>query len=141
MHYGVVNEYLEPVIILNISGTGNTSLVVDFVIDTGCTEEIILPQDLIRGEPFQLAPAEEIHMHPGIGPADGGADITVTLADGTSVRHARYPAQIDWHGERREIVAVSMGIEPLIGMGILQGSNLSVDAVPDGSVTITELSS
>ena len=25
-------------------------------------------------EPFQLAPAEEIHMHPGIGPADGGAD-------------------------------------------------------------------
>ena len=124
MHYGVVNEYLEPVIILNISGTGNTSLVVDFVIDTGCTEEIILPQEII-------ARLNLIR----------GADITVTLADGTSVRHARYPAQIDWHGERREIVAVSMGIEPLIGMGILQGSNLSVDAVPDGSVTITELSS
>ena len=28
MHYGVVNEYLEPVIILNILGTGNTGLVV-----------------------------------------------------------------------------------------------------------------
>ena len=33
-----------------------------------------------------------------------------------------------------------MGSDPLIGMGLLRGSNLSVDAIPGGLVTITELS-
>ena len=122
MHYGVVNEYLEPVISLNVLGTGNASLVVDFIIDTGCTEEIILPQQIIA----QLNLIR-------------GADVTVTLADGTSNRHARYPAQIEWHGQLREIAVVSMGAEPLVGMELLRGSNLSVDAVPGGPVTITEL--
>ena len=32
-----------------------------------------------------------------------------------------------------------MGAEPLVGMELLRGSNLSVDAVSGGSVTITEL--
>ena len=123
MHYGVVNEYLEPVISLNVLGTGNASLVVDFVIDTGCTEEIILPQQII----VQLNLIR-------------GADVTVTLADGTSNRHARYPAQIEWHGQLREIAVISMGTEPLIGMELLRGSNLSVDAIPGGSVTTAELS-
>ena len=70
MHYGVVNEYLEPVISLNVLGTGNASLVVDFVIDTGCTEEIIIPKDiidrlnLIRVDDITLALADGTHAYP-----------------------------------------------------------------------------
>ena len=44
MHYGIVNEYLEPVVSLNLLSPGGASFAVDFVIDTGCTEEVILPQ-------------------------------------------------------------------------------------------------
>lgn len=35
---------------------------------------------------------------------------------------------------------VDINPDPLIGMGLIQGSNLSVDAIPVGLVTITELS-
>ena len=52
---------------------------------------------------------------------------------------ARYNARIMWHGNSKEVVAVNMGSEPILGMQLLQGSNLSVDAVFGGSVTITEL--
>ena len=74
MHYGVVNEYLEPVISLNVLGTGKrlngASPVVDFVIDTGCTEEIIIPKDiidrlnLIRVDDITLALADGTHAYP-----------------------------------------------------------------------------
>ena len=122
MHHGVVDEYLEPVISLNVLGTGNASLVVDFVIDTGCTEEIIIPKDII--DRLNLIRVD---------------DITLALADGTVDTFARYNARIMWHGNSKEVVAVNMGSEPILGMQLLQGSNLSVDAVFGGSVTITEL--
>ena len=60
-------------------------------------------------------------------------------ADGTVDTFARYNARIMWHGNSKEVVAVNMGSEPILGMQLLQGSNLSVDAVFGGSVTITEL--
>ena len=122
MHYGIVNEYLEPVVSLNLLSPGGASLAVDFIIDTGCTEEVILPQEIIT----QLNLVR-------------GADITLVVADGTSGRRARYPVRVEWHGRVTEVAAIGMGIDPIVGMGLLRGSNLSVDAEPGGRVTITEL--
>lgn len=122
MHYGIVNEYLEPVVSLNLLSPGGGSLAVDFVIDTGCTEEVILPQGIIT----QLNLVR-------------GADITIAVGDGTYGRRARYPVHIEWHGQVTEVAAIGMGIDPLVGMGLIRGSNLSVDADPGGTVTITEL--
>ncbi len=50
------------------------------------------------------------------------------------------PASIFWHGRLREVDVVSLETDNLIGMGLLQGSNVNIDAIPGGSVTITELS-
>jgi len=122
MHYGIVNEYIEATVSLNALGAGGASVAVDFIIDTGCTEEMILPQEIIT----QLRLVR-------------GADIIIAVADGTYSRRARYPVHIEWHGHVTEVAAIGMGIEPLIGMGLLRGSNLSVDADPGGRVTITEL--
>ena len=122
MHHGVVGEYLEPGVTLIVLGANRGTVPVDFIIDTGCTEEVILPQDLI--DRLNLIRVD---------------DITLALADGTVDTFARYNARIMWHGNSKEVVAVNMGSEPILGMQLLQGSNLSVDAVFGGSVTITEL--
>ena len=122
MHYGIVNERLEATISLNALGAGATTLAIDFVIDTGCTEEMILPPEII----------DQLHRI-------RSSDMVLTVADGTTDAYARYRVSVEWHSQPREVMAIRMGTEPLVGMRLLRGSNLSVDADPGGRVTITEL--
>lgn len=122
MHYGIVNELLEATVSLNVLGSVGTNLVVDFVIDTGCTEEMILPPGII----------DQLHR-------TRSSDMMLTVADGTTDVYARYKVSVEWHGQPREAIAIRMGTEPLVGMRLLRHSNLSVDAEPGGRVTITEL--
>ena len=122
MHHGIVNEHLEATISLNVLGAGGADLTIDFVIDTGCTEEMILPPGIID----QLQRTRS-------------SDMMLTVADGTIDAYARYKISVEWHGQPREAIAIRMGTEPLLGMRLLRGSNLSVDADPGGPVTITEL--
>ena len=122
MHHGTVNQNLEPSVNLTIFGGGNTTLNLEFIIDTGCTEELILPQaiinrlDLVRGD-----------------------DMALVLGDGAAGYFATYIGRLQWHGQPRDVLVSSMGTEPLIGMLLLRDSNLSVDATPGGLVTISEL--
>ena len=122
MHHGIVNEYFEATVSLNVLGAGGANLVVDFVIDTGCTEEMILPPGII----------DRLHR-------TRSSDMVLTVADGTTDAYARYRVSVEWHSQPREAIAIRMGTEPLVGMRLLRGSNLSVDADPGGRVTITEL--
>ena len=123
MHYGIVNGYLEATVSLNVLGAGGANLAVDFVIDTGCTEEMILPPGII----------DRLHR-------TRSSDMMLTVANGTTDAYARCKVSVEWHGQTREAIAIRMGTEPLLGMRMLRGSNLSVDADPGGPVTITELS-
>lgn len=122
MHYGIVNEYLEATVRLNALGAGGANLTIDFVIDTGCTEEMILPPGII----------DQLHR-------TRSSDMMLTVADGTTDAYARYKVSVEWHGQPREAIAIRMGTEPLLGMRLLRGSNLSADINPGGSVTITEM--
>lgn len=122
MHYGIVNEDLEATISLTVLGGADANQIIDFVIDTGCTEEIVLPQDII----------EQLHR-------TRSSDMALTVADGTTDTYARYRIRVEWHGEPKEVIAVSMPVVPLIGMRLVRDSNLSVDATPGGAVTISEL--
>ena len=121
MHRGTVNQSLEPCVGLTLSDFGNTTLPVDFVIDTGSNEEIVLPQTVI-GQ-FNLIQ---------------GDDARIILGNGEAIISATYSAQVEWHGQPREVV-VTEGSEALIGMLLIEGSNLSVDATQGGVVTISEL--
>ena len=96
---------------------------VDFIIDTGFTEELALPPDII----VQL----------GLRPEDD--DVILTLADGTSRVLTVYTGWVEWHGQFREVDVISADTSPLLGMKMLAGSNLSVDATPQGAVTVNEL--
>lgn len=121
MHRGTVNESLEPCVGLTLSDFGNTTRAVDFVIDTGSNEEIVLPRTII--DQFNLIPGDKT---------------SVIMGDGRTTICATYSAQVEWHGQPRDVM-VTEGFEPLIGMLLLEGSNLSVDATPGGAVTISEL--
>lgn len=122
MHYGKVNLDLEPCVTLTVLGADSRSYVGDFVIDTGYSGEIILPLDIVG----------ELNLV-------RGDDIFVTLGDGTTDNYATYSARIEWHDQHRDVAVTSVGSEALVGMRLLRGSNLSVDADPGGRVIISEL--
>ena len=128
-HYGAVSALdglLEAEVPLTVLGYGGGSEQVTFLVDTGATGEMTLPQATVSRLNLPLV-------------AYGSANASVVLADGTVSVAGVHNARVLWHDQVRTVEVVSLGSVPLIGMGLLQGSNLSVDAIPGGLVTITEL--
>ncbi len=125
MQYGIVNDAMEATVTLNVMADNYESIPITFVIDTGATGDMSLPRSVI--DSLELPLAED---------AD---NIVITLADGTTGPGRLYLASILWHDRIRNIEVVNPEGAPLVGMALLYGSNLSVDAVPGGQVTITEL--
>lgn len=130
MHYGTIDyaydeDVLEASVTLTLMGNDGATEDVVFVIDTGLTEEMALAQDTIDrlGLPLDR---------------DAG-DIELILADGASTAFNVYVAHVLWHDRVRRVAVVNMEGVSLIGMELLRGSNLNVDTVPGGLVTITEL--
>ncbi len=124
MHYGTVNRHLEPSVPLNALYVNGQGEIIDFTIDTGFTEEIALPPDII--EQLNLSQEQD--------------DVILTLADGTDRALIVHTGWVEWHGQFREVDIISADTTPLMGMKMLAGSNLNVEATPGGAVTITELS-
>ena len=132
-HYGrvsVIDDILEAETTIVVQGGSDAIESIDFIIDTGYTGELTLPQEIIDRLDLQAANYEESDVGP-----------TVVLADGAIRTVTVYVASILWNDRLRNVEVDSLGIAPLIGMRLLRGSNLSVDAIPGGLVTITELSS
>lgn len=112
----------EPVISIRVLGGDEIETEIDAVVDTGFTGELTLPVDVI--ESLALVPA-------------GSRD--ATLADDHTVDVAAYDAEVLWHERVVRIEALAMGGTPLIGMELLDGSELRVEATPGGRVRIEEL--
>ncbi len=125
MQYGIVNGDVEANIVLNVLDNNDESIPIACIVDTGATGEMTLPQWIIDRLNLPLAEDPD--------------NIGVTLADGSSSPGRLYLARVLWHDRIREVEVVNVGTDPLIGMGLLCGSNINLDAVPGGLVTITEL--
>ena len=131
MHYGTVDyaygeDILEATVTLTLMGNNGATEDVVFVMDTGLTEEMALSQEIIG--------------RLGLSSDHDAGDIELTLADGSTAAFNVYTADVLWHERVRRIAAVDTEDISLIGMELLRGSNINVDAVPGGQVTITELS-
>ena len=122
MHHGVVRGGLEVSLALSLVASDGTRVDVDFAVDTGFTEEMTLPPDII--DQLNLPTYRQL---------------TLTMADGTLYDGRTYVGRLSWHGRTRSIEVISVDADPLVGMRLLAGSNLSIDAEPGGTVTITEL--
>lgn len=92
------------------------------MIGTGFDGELTLPSRTIRRLGYPYA-----------GSAGG------LLADGSEVQFEYHEGRVLWHGAVRPIAVIAAEGQPLIGMALLRRSRLSVEALPGGEVTVSEL--
>ena len=70
-------------------------------------------------------------------PSAGGR--TFELANGEPFDFDVYDGWVLWHGRRSRVVVLQAESTPLLGMELLWGSRLTVDALAGGTVEIEEL--
>jgi clan AA aspartic protease len=119
MMFGVVNNNCEAIIKVVVGRVGSPKITVDAVIDTGFTSFLSLPLSIIT----EL----DLTWHY----RDFG-----TLGDGSEVVFELYKASVIWDGQNKIIDVVASDADPLVGMGLLYGFKLQVEAVEGGRVTI-----
>jgi clan AA aspartic protease len=121
MMQGIVNQSCEATLPIVIKNNATTQRV-DTVVDTGFSGFLTLPFDIIS--------ALELTWE--------GRDIA-TLGDGTSCTFEVYTAIVIWDGQYREIYVNESETVPLIGMRLLRGYDLRIQAIEGGMVTIQAL--
>jgi clan AA aspartic protease len=122
MMFGVVNNNCEAIIKVTVGRVGSPKITVDAVIDTGFTSFLSLPLSLITelGLPWYYR--------------DVG-----TLGDGSEVIFEIYKASVIWDGHNQIVDVVASDAEPLVGMGLIYGFKVQIEAIEGGCVTIEAL--
>lgn len=108
-----------PLIALTVRGAGGHGVQIEAAIDTGFNGQLSITRELI----------ETLNLATNIG-------TSCVLADGTRVRVQLFDVEVEWNGAWRPIIAASLDGGPLVGMGLLRGSHLGIDAVEGGSVEV-----
>ena len=116
---GVVNANYEAVITLPLQGPAGQTREIQAVVDTGFNGYLTLPPTLVA----------ELGL-PVVG--DGEA----VLADGSEAVFDVYGVTALWDGRRRYVETGSVGVDPLVGMALLDGHNLYVEVADGGRVVI-----
>ena len=119
---GQVTVYREAVISLSVQGPEGQSREIDAVIDTGFNGFLTLPASLIQ----------ELGL---VWRRRGRA----MLADGSDSLFDIYEAIVTWDDRPRRIAVDEVNSDPLIGMSLLYGYELTVQVVDGGSVVINPL--
>lgn len=121
MIVGSVNVRREAIVRLVVVGPQGNEREIEAVLDTGYTGWLTLPQDLVAelDLPFR-----------GRGSA--------FLADGSESFFDIHEAVVAWAGQRRAAAIHVVNTDPLLGMGLLHGNELTMQVVPGGTVTLRE---
>ena len=114
------NEALLGVEVL--SQAGASSLRVEAVVDTGFTGHLTLPR----------ATVDALGL-PIIGSAES------ILADGSLVMEDVCLARVLWHGAERPVRVLVADATPPLGMALMRGSELRVECVGGGEVSVERL--
>lgn len=95
---------------------------IEFVVDTGFTDHLCLPPEAVNllRLPFLY-------------------NLSVNLADNSSVSVAVHQATILWDGMERDVRVLATGRRPLIGTALLDEQELVIQFTEGGLVTIDEL--
>ncbi|MBW4619625.1 MAG: clan AA aspartic protease [Cyanosarcina radialis HA8281-LM2] len=121
MMQGYVNASYEAIVAVVASDNGKLKSV-NGVIDTGFTGFLSLPNAII----------EELEL-------PWSYRDRATLGDGSETVFDVYNATVIWNGQYREIEIDAAETEPLVGMSLLGGYRLQIDAIEGGLVTIEAL--
>ena len=122
MVQGVVNADLEAIVYLTIMGSSGQAHEVEAVVDTGFTEFLMLPNDLVE------------HL---------GVDLVFTnrmgLADGSIVELDVHNVTVMWDGRDRNVQAIASTGMSLVGMRMLEDHSLHVEVRDGGKVLVESL--
>ena len=124
MMNGIVDQNCEATLRLVISKETKKGQVIDAVIDTGFTGFLTLPLSVISSLDLELYSREE-----------------GTLGDGSTRIFDVYTGLVIWDGEYREIDVNAAETDPLVGMSLIYGYRMQLDAVEGGLVMLQALSS
>lgn len=117
---GVVDDQGQATVRLALFGPRRRVREIDAILDTGFTGELTLPRALVA--------ALALPFH-GLGRA--------LLADGSETLFDIHRAAVEWDGRRRRVWVSIAETEPLIGMRLLAGHELTVQVWPGGEVRIS----
>ena len=98
---------------------GRQDVPIEFVIDTGFTDQLTLPIEAIAAMNLPLL---------ALIPAD--------LADGSTIEMSMYEATILWHGLERHVRVLAAGSRSLLGTRLLENFDLYVQFREGGRVTV-----
>ena len=108
-----------PVTVLDSHRNPHT---IQFILDTGFTGQLLLPRRFMNR--LGLSVTEWIDAR---------------SATGDFVRVPYAEATVVWRGAQRQAEILQLDSEPLLGMEFLWNHRITIDAVADGSVSITPL--
>ena len=114
---------LEPWIALPVEDDNGEFQECDVILDTGFTGYLTLPETVIEA----------------VGLVSEGQR-AVTVASGREETLEYYTAWVSWHDRLKKVGVFQSIDQPLLGMELLYGSRITVDAWEDGEVVIEEVS-
>ena len=118
---GLVSPGRAPLLSLRVLGMAGAEEVVTATVDTGFTGYLTLPATVIARLGLLYTRTR-----------------MTTLADGRTVPIRVYAGAVDWHGQPRGVLVAATASEPLVGMTLLEDSELWLDCQPGGAVEITQ---
>lgn len=119
---GKVNADYEPIVRISVCDTSGQVHEQNAIVDTGFNGWLSLPPDFITAL--------------GLSWQRRGRAI---LADGSESIFDIYEATVIWDGQLLTIPVDEADSEPLIGMSLMDGYELTVQAMDGGIVTLTKL--
>ena len=122
MIVGVVNANREATIRLTVRNANGQEHAIEAIIDTGFTGFLTLPSTLIAS--LGLA---------WLGRAQA------MLGDGSIQLVDVYEATVIWDSHTRIVETDTAEVTPLVGMGLIYGHDLRIQAIEGGTVTIEAL--
>ncbi len=118
---GRLNQSLEPVVNISVLDEHDIAHSFEFILDTGFNGHLSLPVNVIRR----------------LGLYRSGQR-TVTVADGSQHDVDVYWARVLLHEDSRTALVIQLDDAPLLGMGLLLGSRLSMNVHVGGDVVVED---
>ena len=122
MMQGLITPDRQAAVELRVFGSGESSVSLQAVIDTGFSGYLTLPTQTVTALGLELQ-----------------NETTVTLGDGTERALSQFSADLEWDGENRTVLVLAAEIAPVIGMALLYGYNVHLHVLDGGTVSIEKI--
>ncbi|MXW63036.1 MAG: clan AA aspartic protease [Acidimicrobiaceae bacterium] len=121
---GRVDARLEATLSLDVQRPGGRPCTIEAVVDTDYSEFLTLPPD-------RVSELGLTRKHQG----------SARLADGSEIAFDVYDAELVWDGQMVAVLVDAAETTPLVGMALLEGHELRIEARTGGRVLIDSLPS